>query len=57
MIPAHVVGVGGCVGALRDWGVSADAQAYFGPRRGLATGRVHDVVGGSGRWVAAAQSY
>ena len=38
-------------------GVSADAQAYFGPRRGLATGRAHDVVGGSGRWCAAAQSY
>jgi hypothetical protein len=37
--------------------MSADAQAYFGPRRGLATGRVHDVVGCSGRWVAAAQSY
>jgi hypothetical protein len=50
-------GCRGCVGALRGRGVSADAQAYFGPRRGLATGRVHDVVGCSGRCVAAAQSF
>jgi len=35
---------GGCVGALEGWGVSADAQAYFGARPGLATGgRRHDV--------------
>jgi hypothetical protein len=34
----------GCVGALEGWGVSADAQAYFGARLGLATGgRRHDV--------------
>ena len=47
---------GGCVGALWGMGVSADAQAYFGTRLGMAPGRRHDVVGGSGRWVAAAQS-
>ena len=29
---------GGCVCALRGRGVSADAQAYFGTRPGLATG-------------------
>jgi len=29
---------GRCVGALRGRGVSADAQAYFGTRPGLATG-------------------
>jgi fido (protein-threonine AMPylation protein) len=35
---------GGCVGALRGrGGVSADAQPYFGPRPGVATGRAHDV--------------
>ena len=45
-----------CVGAFEGWGVSADAQAYFGTRLGLAPGRRHDVVGGSSRWVAAAQS-
>jgi hypothetical protein len=32
-----------CVGALEGWGVSADAQAYFGTRLGLAPCRVHDV--------------
>jgi len=33
----------GSVGALEGWGVSADAQAYFGARLGLAPGRRHDV--------------
>jgi hypothetical protein len=32
-----------CVGALGSGGVSADAQAYFGTRLGLAPGRRHDV--------------
>ena len=34
---------GGCVSALWGWCVSADAQAYFGTRPGLAPGRRHDV--------------
>jgi len=32
----NVVASGG-VGALEGWCVSADAQAYFGPRYGVAT--------------------
>ena len=46
----------GCVGALGWWCVSADAQAYFGPRHGVATGRVHDVMGVPADEGAAAQS-
>jgi hypothetical protein len=46
----------GCVGALRGGGVSADARAYFGPRLGVVTGRVHDVVGVPADEGAAAQS-
>jgi hypothetical protein len=42
-----IPGCRGCVGALRGRGVSADAQAYFGPRLGVAPGRVHDVMGGA----------
>jgi hypothetical protein len=44
------------VGALRGGGVSADARAYFGPRLGVATGRVRDVMGVSAGEGAAAQS-
>jgi hypothetical protein len=46
----------GCVGALRGGGVSADARAYFGPRLGVVTGRVHDVMGVPADEGAAAQS-
>jgi hypothetical protein len=46
----------GCVSAL--WGgVSADAQAYFGTRPGLAPGRRHDVRWGVPAEVAAAHSF
>jgi len=46
------------VGALEGWGVSADAQAYFGPRPGLAPCRVHDVWWGvPADGVAAAHSF
>jgi hypothetical protein len=46
----------GGVGALRGGGVSADAQAYFGPRLRAVPGRVHDVMGVPADDGAAAQS-
>ena len=53
---ASLVGVWGRVGALWGRGVSADAQAYFGPRHGVAPGRVHDVMGVPADGGAAARS-
>jgi hypothetical protein len=40
---ASLVRVGWGVGVVVGSGVSADAQAYFGTRPGLAPGRRHDV--------------